>query len=609
MRRTTRFTLLVATLAAISVSFSGIVLADTIHSLDGSTELNGNNITYTGTTDGNSSYACSKRGTAVTGSGALRKTNSGTQFANAAVLTVTGSSVESGITVAQTSVTLPSGWTSASTGTSVAFSVNTTTANTVPHGTHTVTLRAEGAVAGGGMGFVTGTFTVTVNTDCTVEPSDTTPPVVTATITGTIGNNGWYTSSVTLSWSATDAQSAISSSSGCDTVNITADQADATYTCTATSAGGTTRVSRTIKRDATAPVVTPTSVNNTTWRRTPLAEAFSASDAMSGLATTTDASFTLTASLESTRDANGSIVGTSVSKTVTDAAGNSTTRSVSALIDLTGPVISGSDLTNTTWRNTPLTHSFTASDVLSGLASSTDGSFNLSASAESVNATTPTTVSKTVADVAGNTSTRSVSALIDLTKPTSEVAGVTEGAVYFAAPTVTCPANDSLSGVASAGTPSGDTTTAGSKSVTCNGAVDNAGNAQTVTSGAVNYVLAPIGSYNSNFDGSSAVLKVKPNQAIPLKWAFSDGTTNYAALSTASLSSVSSTRCDGGLDSTETATTESASGASGLQLLPDNSYQMNWKASSTTGCRALTMTMNFSAGGSTSRMILVNITK
>lgn len=485
-----------------------------------------------------------------------------------------------------------------------AFSFSATAAAAA--GDYAVTVEVTGGKDNSRYSYAGAPFTLRV---VNPPPTDTTPPVITPTITGTQGTNNWYTSNVALSWSIADAQSAISSSSGCDTVNITADQGETIYTCTATSAGGTESASRTITRDATAPAVTPASVNDTTWRRTSLAQAFLASDAMSGLANPTDASFTLTASTQSTKDGDGNNVATSVSKTVTDAAGNSTTRTVSALIDLSAPVISGSNVTDTPWRNTPLTHSFTASDALSGLASSTDASFNLTASAESVDATTPTTVSKTVADVAGNSSTRSVSALIDLTKPTSEVAGVTEGTVYFAAPTVTCPANDGLSDVRSAGMPSGNSSSVGAKSVTCNGAVDNAGNVQTTASTAVNYVLAPIGSFNSNFDGS-AVLKVKPNQAIPLKWAFSDGTTNYAALSTGSLSSVSSARCSdvAGQDGTEIAS-ETAAGASGLQLLPDNSYQMNWKATSTTGCRALTMTMNFAAGGSTSRTILVNIVK
>lgn len=95
-------------------------------------------------------------------------------------------------------------------------------------------------------------FTLRVNA---VTPSDTTAPVITPTVVGTLGNNGWYTSDVTLSWDVSDAQSTVSSTSGCETTSITADQGPTDYTCTATSAGGTDSKMVSIKRDATAPTV------------------------------------------------------------------------------------------------------------------------------------------------------------------------------------------------------------------------------------------------------------------------------------------------------------------------------------------------------------------
>jgi trimeric autotransporter adhesin len=119
------------------------------------------------------------------------------------------------------------------------------------------------------------------------------------------------------------------------------------------------------------------------------------------------------------------------------------------------------------------------------------------------------------------------------------------------------------------------------------------------------------GAFNSNFDGIT-VLRVKPNQTIPLQWAFTDGTTNHALLAgTVSLNSVSSTRCTlvSGTDGTEQATTEGLTGASGLQLLSDDSYQVNWKANSTTGCRALTVTAPYTGGEAWSRTVLVDIRK
>jgi hypothetical protein len=95
-----------------------------------------------------------------------------------------------------------------------------------------------------------------------VAPSDTTPPAITPVVTGTLGNNGWYTSDVTVSWTVVDDESAISSTSGCDPTTINSDTPGTTLTCSATSAGGTASESVTIKRDATAPEVAVTGVSD-----------------------------------------------------------------------------------------------------------------------------------------------------------------------------------------------------------------------------------------------------------------------------------------------------------------------------------------------------------
>src|SRR5215208_1174858 len=87
-------------------------------------------------------------------------------------------------------------------------------------------------------------------------------------------------------------------------------------------------------------------------------------------------------------------------------------------VDTVDPSVTPEDVINTTWRNTPLSQQFNATDDTSGLANPADGTFTLTASAESQeDANTPTVDSKTVEDVAGNSTTRKVSALIDLTKP------------------------------------------------------------------------------------------------------------------------------------------------------------------------------------------------
>ena len=84
--------------------------------------------------------------------------------------------------------------------------------------------------------------------------TDTTPPVITPTITGTQGTNGWYTSPVTVSWNVTDAESAITSSSGCGPVTLTADTAGTVLTCmTTNSVGLSNSASVTIRIDRRAP--------------------------------------------------------------------------------------------------------------------------------------------------------------------------------------------------------------------------------------------------------------------------------------------------------------------------------------------------------------------
>jgi len=83
-------------------------------------------------------------------------------------------------------------------------------------------------------------------------PADETPPIITPIISGMVGKNGWYTSKVTLTWEVIDYESDITSPA-CEPVEITSDQADTEYICTAASAGGESTEKVTIKRDATPP--------------------------------------------------------------------------------------------------------------------------------------------------------------------------------------------------------------------------------------------------------------------------------------------------------------------------------------------------------------------
>jgi probable HAF family extracellular repeat protein len=114
---------------------------------------------------------------------------------------------------------------------------------------------------------------------------DNTPPVITRTITGTLGQNGWYTSNVTVAWTATDNLTPITSAA-CAPSSVTADTIGTTISCSATSGGGTSTQSVTIKRDATAPNVAFAAHPASYTADQTITIGCSASDATSGLATT-----------------------------------------------------------------------------------------------------------------------------------------------------------------------------------------------------------------------------------------------------------------------------------------------------------------------------------
>src|SRR5438034_7716278 len=99
-----------------------------------------------------------------------------------------------------------------------------------------------------------GCNTASATVSGTGAASDTTPPGITKTITGTAGTNGWYTSNtVTVAWTVTDSESTVVIDSGCGTQNFTTETTGTTSSCTAHSTGGSSTDSVTIKIDKTAP--------------------------------------------------------------------------------------------------------------------------------------------------------------------------------------------------------------------------------------------------------------------------------------------------------------------------------------------------------------------
>ena len=190
-----------------------------------------------------------------------------------------------------------------------------------------------------------GSLESTANVSVTVNaPTDQTAPVIAPNVTGTQGSNGWYTSNVSVSWTVTDPESPIDSQSGCDAVSVTVDTADTTFTCTATSAGGTSTESVTIRRDATAPsvtIVTPADAAAYPQGQTVVAD-YACTDAQAGVETCAGPVASGGAVDTATTGARSFAV------TATDAAGNTATVTHNYTVTVVvPPVVAGNDSAST----------------------------------------------------------------------------------------------------------------------------------------------------------------------------------------------------------------------------------------------------------------------
>lgn len=95
-----------------------------------------------------------------------------------------------------------------------------------------------------------------------VTPPDTTPPVITYHLSPEPNANGWNNADVTLTWSVSDPESTVTTKTGCDTVVQSTETSGATFTCSATSAGGVSTKTVIVKLDKTAPTVVITTPKN-----------------------------------------------------------------------------------------------------------------------------------------------------------------------------------------------------------------------------------------------------------------------------------------------------------------------------------------------------------
>ena len=240
---------------------------------------------------------------------------------------------------------------------------------------------------------------LTASSSKTYSIVDPSPPVIQKVVTGTLGNNDWYTSDVSVDWTVSDPESPNSLQlTGCVDQNITSDQAATTYSCSATSAGGSaTEQSVTIKRDATAPTIAGSKSPAATsfgWNNGDVLVSYLCSDTTSGVASC-GPNETL-----SSEGANQSSTGNA-----TDAAGNTASDTVSGInIDLTNPLVAlvggPSNGSSHYFGFVPSAPTCTASDALSGL----DGACSVSGYGTTVGSHTVTATAK---DKAANTNTAS----------------------------------------------------------------------------------------------------------------------------------------------------------------------------------------------------------
>ena len=198
---------------------------------------------------------------------------------------------------------------------------------------------------------------------------DETPPMV-ASVVGAEGTDGWYRSDVEVSWTVDDPESAITAAVGCDPVTVLADTAGADFTCQASSAGGITVESVTVKRDAAAPILEGTPVgppNGAGWYKSDVAVSWACSDALSGIAEGACAANSVL---------TGEGAGLVAKASVSDRAGNLTQADSAAVsIDRTAPVTTATAPDG--WSGSDVTVELAATDGLSGVAStswSLDGS-------------------------------------------------------------------------------------------------------------------------------------------------------------------------------------------------------------------------------------------
>lgn len=306
--------------------------------------------------------------------------------------------------------------------------------------------RATVILSGGSDWFgamVVGALTDSGNVALHYDRSLAAPPTIQGAISPPPNAAGWNDTSVTVSFTCSDAFFPITSCTS--PVTVTTQGANQSVTGTAADQeGATATTSVPINIDETPPLVAAAvapAPNPSGWINSNATVSFSCADALSGVAL-----------------CPGSLLVTSeggaqpISGTAFDEAGNSATANISLNLDKTAPIITTAvspPPNGAGWNNSNVTVTFNCSDSLSGIAA-------CPAPLQITRQGASQLVSGTAIDRAGNTAAASVTVNIDTTAPTitSMLMPQPNGAGWNnSSVTVTFACSDALSGIGSCPAP------------------------------------------------------------------------------------------------------------------------------------------------------------
>ncbi len=350
---------------------------------------------------------------------------------------------------------------------------------------------------------------------CVTLNIDKTPPLITATALPAANANGWNISAVTVTFQCSDALSGVATCPGPQTVSVQG--ANQIISGTVTDiAGNTTTASVTINLETAGPTITVSGAplaNAAGWNNTAVTVDFLCTPAVAPITSCPQEQ------VASTEGANQTISGT-----VTDAAGNTASTSITLNIDETPPTIaatiSPAPDANGLVTAPSATVNFTCSDALSGVLTCP--------SPVTVTTSGLQNISGTATDIAGNTATTSAQFSLQSSRPLAITASVaplpndagwnnTQVTVSFLCQggiqPVTCPDAQSISAD-------------GANQVITGTVTDSAGNSA-VASITVNVdQTPPLASITAPADGS-----VNPSANVDVSGLISDGLSGVATVS------------------------------------------------------------------------------